>query len=68
MLIMDVVASNDMSNVISALIGENGLSAASFFGVVKDLMPLVAMLVPVSLGVYFLRKLINGAGKAKVRF
>lgn len=68
MFILDTVASNDMSNVITALTGENGLSAATFFGVVKDLMPLVVMLVPVALGTYFLRKLINGAGKAKVRF
>lgn len=68
MLIMDVVASDGMKSVIDALTGESGLSAATFFGVVKDLMPLVVMLVPVALGTYFLRKLINGAGKAKVRF
>ena len=57
-----------MAAVISALTGANGLSASTFFTVVADLMPLVVLLVPISLGVYFLRKLIKGAGKAKVRF
>lgn len=57
-----------MSAVITALTGEGGLTAATFFTVVKDLMPLVVTLVPVSLGVYFLRKLVRGAGKAKVSF
>lgn len=57
-----------MSSVITALTGEGGLTAATFFTVVKDLMPLVVTLVPVSLGVYFLRKLVRGAGKAKVSF
>lgn len=68
MFLETVAASENMSNVVSALIGDGGLTAATFFGVVKDLMPLVTMLVPVALGVYFLRKLINGAGKAKVKF
>lgn len=57
-----------MGAVITALTGEGGLSAATFFTVVADLMPLVVLLVPIALGVYFLRKLIKGAGKAKVRF
>lgn len=55
-----------MDAVISAL--TTGLTAETFFTVVADLMPLVIVLVPVALGVYFLRKLIKGAGKAKVRF
>lgn len=58
-----------MDAVISALTNSTtGLTATTFFGVVADLMPLVILLVPISLGVYFLRKLIKGAGKAKVRF
>lgn len=61
-------APNGMSAVITALTGTNGLTATTFFTVVADLMPLVVLLVPISLGVYFLRKLIKGAGKAKVRF
>lgn len=57
-----------MSSVISALTNStSGLSASTMFGVVADLVPFIVMIVPVALGVYFLRKLIKGAGKAKVR-
>lgn len=65
MLIAEVTT--DMSSVISALTGANGLSASTFFGVVADLVPFIVMIVPVALGTYFLRKLIKGAGKAKVK-
>lgn len=62
-------ATNAMSNVISALTNSTtGLTANTMFGVVADLVPFIVMIVPVALGVYFLRKLIKGAGKAKVRF
>ena len=58
----------DMSAVISALTNSTtGLTASTMFGVVADLVPFIVMIVPVALGVYFLRKLIKGAGKAKVR-
>lgn len=57
-----------MSEVISALTNAStGLTASTMFGVVADLVPFIVMIVPVALGVYFLRKLIKGAGKAKVR-
>ena len=60
---------NGMTNVISALTNSStGLTADTMFGVVADLVPFIVMIVPVALGVYFLRKLIKGAGKAKVRF
>lgn len=60
---------NAMSSVISALTNSTtGLTANTMFGVVADLVPFIVMIVPVALGVYFLRKLIKGAGKAKVRF
>lgn len=45
-----------------------GITASSIFSVVADLMPFVVAMVPIALGLYFLRKLIKGAGKAKVRF
>lgn len=54
-----------MEAVITAL--SDGLTAATFFSVVADLVPFIIVLVPVALGVYFLRKLVKGAGKAKVR-
>lgn len=58
-----------MSDVVSALTNSStGLSASTMFGVVEDLVPFIVMIVPVALGVYFLRKLVKGSGKAKVRF
>ena len=57
-----------MQAVISALTNStNGLTASTMFGVVEDLVPFIVMIVPVSLGIYFLRKLIKGSGKGKVR-
>lgn len=55
-----------MSAVINAL--TTGLTAEKMFSVVAELVPFIVMIVPVALGVYFLRKLVKGAGKAKVRF
>lgn len=60
------VAKVGMEAVISAL--TTGLTADAFFGVVADLVPFIVVIVPVALGTYFLRKLVKGAGKAKVRF
>lgn len=58
-----------MSTVVSALTNStNGLTASTMFGVVAELVPFIVMIVPVALGVYFLRKLVKGSGKAKVRF
>ena len=57
-----------MSAVISALTNSTtGLTASTFFGVVEQLVPFIVMLVPVSLGTMYFRKLIKGAAKAKVR-
>lgn len=62
-------AANGMNTVVSALTNSStGLNASTMFGVVADLVPFIVMIVPVALGVYFLRKLVKGAGKAKVRF
>lgn len=61
-------ATNGMASVISALTNTTtGLTSSTMFGVVADLVPFIVMIVPVALGVYFLRKLVKGAGKAKVR-
>jgi hypothetical protein len=59
------VAATGMAAVIEKL--TSALTADKFFTVVADLVPFIAVLVPVALGVYFLRKLVKGAGKAKVR-
>lgn len=65
---MEEPAKVGMEAVISALTNStSGLTATTMFGVVEDLVPFIVMIVPVALGVYFLRKLVKGAGKAKVR-
>lgn len=57
-----------MQAVISALTNSTtGLTSTTFFSVVADLVPFIVVMVPVALGIYFLRKLIKGAGKGKVR-
>ena len=70
-LIADVAgntATNGMNTVISALTNSStGLTASTMFGVVADLEPFIVMIVPVALGVYFLRKLVRGAGHATVK-
>lgn len=55
-----------MESVITAL--TTALTAETFFSVVADVIPFLGIMVPVALGVYFLRKLVKGAGKAKVKF
>ena len=55
-----------MTEVITAL--TTGITADSIFAVVADIVPFIVTMVPIALGVYFLRKLVKGAGKAKVRF
>lgn len=55
-----------MEAVITALVTK--LTPDSFFGVVAQLVPFIALIVPVALGTYLLRKLVKGSGKAKVRF
>lgn len=56
-----------MSGFITALTGESGITAATFWGVMTDLVPYLVVILPVALGFYFVRKLIKGSAKAKVR-
>ena len=63
---MEGATATGMEAVITAL--TSGLTPAVFFDVVADLVPFIVLIVPIALGVYFLRKLVKGAGKAKVRF
>lgn len=55
-----------MDTVITALTTD--LTPTVFFGIIADLVPLIVVLVPISLGLYFLRKLVKGAAKGKVKF
>lgn len=56
-----------MDGFISALTGTNGISASSLWGVLTSLVPYLVVIIPVALGFYFVRKLIKGTAKAKVR-
>lgn len=62
----DAPVATGMEAVVSAL--TSGLTPAVFFDTVADIIPFVIVLVPVCLGLFFLRKLIKGSGKGKVRF
>lgn len=58
-----------MTGVVSALTNaETGLTTAKFFSTITELVPFIVMMVPIALGLYFLRRLVSGAGKAKVKF
>lgn len=59
-------ATGSMSEIITAL--NAGITSETLFGTVADLMPWVITLTIASLGLYFLRKLVKGAAKGKVRF
>ena len=68
MLFMDgaTTTTGSMSEVVTQL--NTGITSSTLFGTVSDLMPWVITLTIASLGLYFLRKLIKGASKGKVRF
>lgn len=55
-----------MSAIISQL--TQGITPATIFAVVSDVMPFVITMVPIALGLYILRRVVKGAGKAKVKF
>lgn len=59
-------ATGSMSDVITALL--TGINASTIFSVVAQLVPFIVMIVPVALGLYFLRKLVKGSGKGKIKF
>lgn len=55
-----------MEAVISAL--TTGVTSSVMFGTLAEIMPFVITLIPFALGLHFLRKLVSGAGKGKVKF
>ena len=55
-----------MSDIVTQL--NTGISSSTLFATGVQLMPWVITLIIASLGLYFLRKLIKGAAKGKVRF
>lgn len=55
-----------MAGIVSQL--TTGLSADKLLAVIGEVMPFVILMVPIALGLYFLRKAVKGASKGKVRF
>lgn len=62
----ETAAGGGMDSVITAL--TTALTPSTFFTVVAQVIPFIGVMVPVALGIYFLRKLVKGAGKGKVKF
>lgn len=60
-------APTGMQAFISALTGANGITADSLWAILTNLVPYLVIIVPVALGFYFVRKLIKGTSRAKVR-
>lgn len=54
-----------MGNVITDL--TSTLTAPVLAGAFGEVVPYLAVIVPVAIMIYFVRKLIKGAGKARVR-
>lgn len=59
-------AAGSMTEVVSAL--TTGVTSDTIFAVVAEVMPFVVKMIPIALGLYLLRKVVKGAGKAKVKF
>ena len=58
-----------MSAVVDALTDTTtGLTSSTFYSEITALVPFIVMMVPIALGLYFLRRLVSGAAKAKVKF
>lgn len=55
-----------MSGIVSQL--TTGITPATIFAVVSDVIPFVITMVPIALGLYLLRRLVKGSAKAKVKF
>lgn len=58
--------SNSMEEIITQL--NAGITSDTLFGTVGELMPWVITMTIACLGLYFLRKLVKGASKGKVKF
>ena len=57
-----------MGDFITALTNSTtGLTASAFTAELTSLVPWLVIIVPLSFGIYEVRKSIKGAGKAKVR-
>lgn len=55
-----------MEAVVTAI--TTGLTPTVIYGQIENVVPVLILLVPIALGLYFLRKLVKGAAKGKVKF
>lgn len=55
-----------MTSIVTQL--TTGITSSTIFSVVGEVMPFVITMIPISLGLYLLRKVVKGAGKAKIKF
>lgn len=60
----ETAAAGSMGSVITAM--TTTLTADKFFGVIADCVPYLGIIVPVALGLTFLRRLVRGSGRGKV--
>ena len=59
-------AATGMQGIISQLTA--GITSASLFAQVGEVMPFVIQIIPFCVGYYILRKVVKGTSKLKVRF
>lgn len=57
---------SSMTSIVTQL--TTGITSSTIFSVVGEVMPFVITMIPISLGLYLLRKVVKGAGKAKIKF
>lgn len=55
-----------MDAVVTAL--TTALTPTVLYAQIADIVPLLVILVPFALGLYFLRKVVKGSSKGKVKF
>lgn len=63
---MEETTAKGMTAIVTQL--TTGVTPDTIFEVVGDVMPFVITMIPIALGLYLLRKVVKGAGHAKVKF
>ena len=53
--------STGMTSIVTQL--TTGITSATIFSVVGEVMPFVITMIPIALGLYLLRKVVKGPGK-----
>lgn len=63
---MTETTATGMTAIVSQL--TTGITPATIFAVVGDIMPFVVSMVPIALALTILRRMVKGSSKGKVRF